>query len=144
MKYAAVAPLFDRLVDEDLDVTDDPKPVHFLSLEELQESIIHDLSDLLNTRLTSSWQRYVEKVVVPYSYGTNIKIPTSPDNAYEIQELEETINQAIRDFEPRLIDAHAKIVGIHDPAGTLSIVIDAIVVYKERHAALSFPMVIPT
>lgn len=142
MEYAAVAPLFDRLVDDDLDVPFDSQPKQYLSFEELQESIIHDLSNLLNTRATLSWRQYVEKIIAPYSYGVNVKVPTSPDNVMEIQELESNINRAIRDFEPRLTDAHAHVIGIEDPAGTLSVMIDAIVVYKEHHAILSFPIVI--
>lgn len=142
MDYAAVAPIFDRLIDEDIDTPFDSQPKQFLSFEELQMSIIHDLSDLLNTRAALSWQMCVEKIAAPFAYGVNMKVPTSPESVSEIQELELNINRAIRDFEPRLIDAHAHVVAVGDPAGKLLITIDAIVAYKNHHSPLSFPIAI--
>lgn len=142
MEYAAIAPVFDRLIDEDIDTPLDIRPKQFLSLEELQMSIIRDLSNLLNTRATLSWHMCIEKIATPYAYGVKMKIPTSPENVFEIQELEANIDKAIRDFEPRLIDAHSHVIGIGDPAGTLEISIDAIIAYKNHHSPLSFPIVI--
>lgn len=142
MEYAAIAPVFDRLIDEDIDTPLDIRPKQFLSIEELQMSIIRDLSNLLNTRATLSWHMCIEKIATPYAYGVEIKIPTSPENVFEIQELEANIDKAIRDFEPRLIDAHSHVTGIGDPAGTLEIFIDAIIAYKNHHSPLSFPIVI--
>lgn len=142
MDYAAVAPVFDRLMDEDIDTPFDSQPKQFLSFEELQMSIMRDLSDLLNTRAALSWQTCVEKIAAPYAYGVNIKIPASPEEVSDLQELEMNIDRAIRDFEPRLIDAHSHVVAVGDPAGKLSITIDAIVAYKNHHSPLSFPIVI--
>ena len=142
MEYAAVAPLFDRLIDDDLDESLDVKQKRFLSFDELQESIMENLSNLLNTRVSLSWQTNVSKVVAPYAYGVSTKISISPDNVADIRELECNIDKAIRDFEPRLIDAHSHVIGIGEPAGTLSITIDAVVAYKNHHSLLSFPIVI--
>jgi len=142
MEYAAVAPLFDRLIDEDLDAPFDVQQKRFLSFNELEASIMKDLSNLLNTRVSLAWQNNVAKIVAPYAYGVNTKISISPDNVADIRELELNIDKAIRDFEPRLIDAHSHVTGIGEPAGTLSITIDAVIAYKNHHSLLSFPIVV--
>ena len=131
------APLFDRLTDDDLEESFEPKIKSYISLQELQESIAEDLSRLLNTRVSDFWRDYD----TPYSYGINATCPTSVDNEFEIQELENRIDSVIKNFETRLKNVAAHVIS-RDNVGNLHLIIDAQMVDHDHLTPLSFPVVI--
>ncbi|MDR3179954.1 MAG: type VI secretion system baseplate subunit TssE [Holosporaceae bacterium] len=143
MTNAAITPLFEKLIDEDTDVPFEKKPKRFSSPEELQASILADLSRLLNTRVAIFWQDYVEKnSAIPFAYGINMTGALSADNVFDLQELESRIDAVIARFEPRLINAKCSILSIGSDHASLCINVDATVIIENRRTLLSFPMVL--
>jgi type VI secretion system lysozyme-like protein len=140
---SALKPLFEKLIDEDTDVTFEKNPKHFSSLAELQNSILEDLSRLLNTRLSVFWRDFSEKnYATPFSYGINITSEISSENSANMQQLETRIDKIIRQFEPRLIDAKSHFQGIGSDPSFISVKIDATVMFENKRAPLTFPVVI--
>jgi len=140
MSNVAFVPLFERLIDEDLDEVFEATPKRFSTPEELRSSIQKDLENLLNTRSASLWKKFDSSAL--YSYGVNITAPASAPNVFEIQKLESEIDDAIKQFEPRLIDAKSRLVCIEDDPSKVRVSIDAMVMLENRKTPLSFPIVI--
>ncbi|GHU12419.1 hypothetical protein FACS189449_06030 [Alphaproteobacteria bacterium] len=143
MSNAATAPLFDRLIDEDMDVPFEKTPKMFSSLEEIQTSIMTDLSRLLNTRVAIFWKNYSDKnALLPFSYGVSVTGVLSADSVFELQELESRIEAVIAKFEPRLLSAKCSIQSIGSDHASLFVNIDAAMIFENRRRLLSFPIVI--
>lgn len=145
MPNLVVTPLFEKLVDEDIEIAFEKQPKRFSSLAELQSSIIEDLSRLLNTRIAIFWKNCADKSLsTPFSYGINITSDISTENVFAMQELETRLEKVIAQFEPRLINAKAHIQGTGNDPSFLLINIDAMVILENRRIPLSFPVVFNT
>ncbi|MDR1236011.1 MAG: type VI secretion system baseplate subunit TssE [Holosporaceae bacterium] len=142
MENVSFTPLFERLTDDKPEESFEKKPKRFSTFRELQESIITDLSRLLNTRVSPFWKKCAGKTAIPYSYGVNVTAPASAENVFEIQELESRIDGVIRQFEPRLINAKSRVVGVGSDPSNVFVNIDAVINVENRRAILSFPIVI--
>jgi type VI secretion system lysozyme-like protein len=140
MTNAAITSLFEKLIDENPEELFEKKPKRFSTFNELQESIFRDLSRLLNTRVSIFWKE--NKITVPYSYGVNVTAPMSAENVFEIQELETRIDNVIRQFEPRLINAKSQVLNVGNDPSSVFINIEATVILEDRKTPLSFPIVI--
>ncbi|MDR0632315.1 MAG: type VI secretion system baseplate subunit TssE [Holosporaceae bacterium] len=138
MTNAAITPLFERLVDENPEASFEKKSKRFLTFEELQNSILNDLSYLLNTRVAPLWK----SGPLPYSYGVNVTAPTSAENVFEIQELESRIDNVVRRFEPRLVNAKSQVINVGSDPSCIFISIDAAITLENHKTPLSFPVVI--
>jgi type VI secretion system lysozyme-like protein len=134
-------PLFEKLIDEDVDIPFEKSPKKFFSFKELQHSIREDLSRLLNSRVSPCWRSYCnDNIVTPFSYGINLTGSTFVESVFEVQELETNINNVVKQFEPRLMDAKSRFVnGSADPA-TAFVMIDASMLVEGRVVQLSFPV----
>ncbi|MDR1983101.1 MAG: type VI secretion system baseplate subunit TssE [Holosporaceae bacterium] len=144
MTNAAIASLFEKLTDENLEEQFEQSPKRFATFNELQNSILNDLSRLLNTRVSNVWKNSADKITAPYSYGINITAPTSAENIFEIQALESKIDAVIRQFEPRLIDAKSHVIGIGNDPSSVLVNIDAMTILENRKTPLSFPIAVDT
>jgi type VI secretion system lysozyme-like protein len=136
----AITSLFDKLVDDNLEESFEKNSKRNLTFNELQNSISNDLTCLLNTRVATYWKSQANKT--PYSYGVNVTAPTSVESVFEIQELESRIDDAIRQFEPRLINAKSQVMNIGNDPSSVFINIDAMINVENRKTPLSFPIVI--
>ena len=144
MKKVSVLPLFDRLVDEDVDASSEIEARRFISLDELKESITKDLTFLLNTKISPFWVEYSKTMKIPFSYGINSTAPSSAETVFEIQDLEERIRQTIADFEPRLKNVQIQILTMGVTPGNADVLIDADVVAGNLRVPLSFSIVMET
>ncbi|GHT97871.1 hypothetical protein FACS1894126_2700 [Alphaproteobacteria bacterium] len=144
MGNATIAPLFDRLIDEDIDVPFEKNPKKYSSLDEFQASIMKDLSRLLNTRVSMFWRNYADKhkVVLPFLYGVSVTGVLSADSIFELQELESRIEAVIAQFEPRLVNTKCSIQSIGNDHSSLFVNIDAALIFENRRAFISFPVVV--
>ncbi|MDR1333993.1 MAG: type VI secretion system baseplate subunit TssE [Holosporaceae bacterium] len=133
-------PLFEKLTDEAPEAQFEKVPRRFPTLEEVQNSIREDLTRLLNTRIAILWKN--RKDLTPFSYGVNITAPTSAENVFEIQELENSIDKIIKLFEPRLKDVKSKIVRFGNDPRSLFVNINATTEFENQRTPLSFPVVI--
>jgi predicted component of type VI protein secretion system len=140
MTNIAIASLFEKLIDENTEEPFEQKPKRFYTFNEFQESILKDLTCLLNAKVSISWKS--NPITTPYSYGVNVTAPTSAENVFEIQDLQFRIDDVIRRFESRLINAKSTVIGVgSDPSGVF-VNIDATIALENRKTPLSFPVVI--
>jgi type VI secretion system lysozyme-like protein len=140
MTNVAITPLFEKLIDEDIEEQFEKNPKRFSTFDQFQESIAEDLSRLLNSRVSITWKN--NPIKTPYAYGVNVVAPGSAENVFEIQELQSRIDGAIKQFEPRLINARSTVTGAGSVPGSVFANIDAEVNLENRKAPLSFPIVI--
>ena len=142
MENVVTAPLFERLTDDNTEVAFEKNPKRYVKIAEQQELILKDLSRLLNTRVALFWQHYMSKMTVPYAYGVNATCTISAENIFEIQELEKRIDNVIKQFEPRLINAKTHVVSTGTDPSTLFMNIDAEIVIEGHKTPLTFPVVV--
>ena len=144
MKKVSVLPLFDRLVDEDVDASSEIEARRFISLDELKESIAKDLTLLLNTKISPFWVEYSKTMKIPFSYGINSTAPSSAETVFEIQDLESRIKHIISEFESRLKNIQVQILTMGVTPGKADVQIDADVASGNLRVPLSFSIVMET
>ena len=144
MKKVSVLPLFDRLVDENVDASFEVEARRFISFDELKESITKDLTLLLNTKISPFWVEYSKTMKIPFSYGINSTAPSSAETVFEIQDLENRIKQVISNFEPRLKNVQVQILTMGVTPGKADVQIDADVAAGNLRVPLSFSIVMET
>ncbi|MDR1333611.1 MAG: type VI secretion system baseplate subunit TssE [Holosporaceae bacterium] len=144
MENVATVPLFERLIDDNPEEPFEKHPKRFLTFRELQESILRDLSCLLNTRASLFWKDCAGNAAIPYSYGVNVTAPTSAENVFEIQTLESRIDGVVRLFESRLTNAKSNVMGSGRDPSNVFVNIEATMNIEHRKMPLSFPIVIDT
>ncbi|MDR2723652.1 MAG: type VI secretion system baseplate subunit TssE [Holosporaceae bacterium] len=140
MINTAAISLFEKLIDENSEELFENKNQRLLTFNQVQNSILKDLSYLLNTRVSLFWKDYGNKI--PYSYGVNVTAPSSAENVFEIQELESKIDNVIKQFEPRLINAKSQLINSGNDPSSICVNIEASVILENREIPLSFPLVI--
>ncbi len=141
MRKVAVLPIFDRLVDDNPKESFEIEAKHYISIDELQESISNDLERLLNTKISSFWVDYSKTMMIPFSYGINSTAPSSAETVFEIQDLENRISRVIAEFEPRLTNVQVQVVSFGMDPGKAYLQIDADVAAGNKRVPLSFPIV---
>ncbi|MDR2267867.1 MAG: type VI secretion system baseplate subunit TssE [Holosporaceae bacterium] len=141
----SITPLFERLIDEDVEIPFEKTPKRFSSQAEIQESIMKDLSNLLNTRVSTFWKDYGDKsgAILPFAYGVNVTdCSISAESVFELQELQKRIDNVIALFEPRILNAKSNITSISEDRTSLCITIDASIMVENQRRFLSFPIVV--
>lgn len=111
----SLAPLFDRLTDENPLSEKELTPLVNYNREQILRSISGEVETLLNTRCKLSWKEYQELHVKNLTYG----IPALygfPDQSYGdasnsdgAQKLGRLMANSIRIFEPRLSDVEVSV-----------------------------------
>lgn len=97
--------LLDRLTDDSPDKSVESREQRVLSLRQLRQSVLRDLSWLLNT---SSFDTMVDLTDCPFvarsviNYGTPLSSGMSV-SSMDVVKIERRIKQAVIDFEPRII-----------------------------------------
>ena len=103
--------LLDRLTDNEPERTSEAREQRVLSFRQLRQSVLRDLSWLLNT---SALDTMVDLSDAPYvvhsvlNYGTPALSGTNLTND-DIPRIERKIKQAIIDFEPRILPDSLKL-----------------------------------
>ena len=146
-----MAPLFDRLCDDNPDrIEEDPRN-YVLSLEQLKKSIHKELELILNTRPTYKLKSDEGEFAIKNSQDEdNILMPTAfglPDfswydssKKWTIDHLARQIEQAINRYEPRLKNVHVKIIGKVAATQGLQISLNADVIYDKTSERTHFPL----
>jgi type VI secretion system protein ImpF len=103
--------LLDRLIDTEPDVSTEPLWSRSHTLSQLKESVRRDLENLLNTRQTRPdlFLKSGETARSILTYGVPDFTAQGLDATDEQQRLKEEIAQAIRLFEPRLIQVQVDV-----------------------------------
>lgn len=141
MSNISLAPLFEKLLDEDTEIVFENTPKSLLTFKELQRSLIDDISRLLNTRLSFFWKDHVNSNhVSPFTYGVDITAAISTEDVVQMRELEIRIENALQRFESRLIEPKVSVQQIPDNLNMLFVNIDGHVMIENRRALVSFPI----
>lgn len=110
--------LLDRLTDDEPDKSQESREKRVLSMNRLRECVLRDLAWLLNAvRMPSSEniERYPFAAHSVINYGMP-PLSGTVVTGLDIKELEDTLRQVIRDFEPRILRNSVKVRAIlaHD------------------------------
>ena len=106
-----VPSLMDRLIDTEPDVSTEPLWSRSHTLAQLKESVRRDLENLLNTRQTRTdlFLQSCETARSILTYGVPDFTAQGMDASDEQHRLKEAVGQAIRTFEPRLIEVQVDV-----------------------------------
>ena len=119
-------PLLDRLIDEEPKMRSEAPSTRSVSLSKLKSAVRRDLEALLNTRRTPDVlpEGAVEILRSVYFYGLPDITSMSANYLYEQSKLVQTIEEAVKTFEPRLEGVRASLAPVAGNSRTLRFVID--------------------
>jgi type VI secretion system protein ImpF len=119
-------PLLDRLLDDEHRIKTEAPMTRSASLAKLKIAVRRDLENLLNTRRTPDYipEGSVEILRSVYYYGLP-DITSMPANfLYEQTKLLQSIETAVKTFEPRLDGVRVSLVPVAGQSRVLRFVID--------------------
>lgn len=138
------APLFDRLIDTNIENSNEhPKKV-FLNRAQVIESIITEVDRLLNTRLSatakiySSYRDQEYGLGLPWMYGIPDFTSIDPADQSKWKGLSNIFEKAIEHFEPRLKNVKVSIDHFDGQNQRLYVSIRGQVVMKEFQQPVAF------
>ena len=108
-KIEVSVPLFDRLVDRQLDLRREARPMRTLDRRGLKESVRRELEQLLNTRSPFPVHRLPPAERTVLDYGIPDFSMFSARRFADRQELAAMLRRAIEAFEPRLADVQVRL-----------------------------------
>ncbi len=143
-KKGSKLPFFDRLIDDDLDASrEHPKKI-LLNRAQVLESIVNEVSRLLNTRLSStakiySFYRAQEYGLgLPWMYGIPDFTSIDPADKTQWVRISELFENAINYFEPRLQKVKVSLDHFDGQSQRLYVSIRGQVVMKEFQQPVAF------
>lgn len=106
--------LLDRLADDEPDKQQEPREHRVITKSKLRQAVLRDLAWLFNaTRLSGDidWQAFpwAQRSVINYGLPA---LSGETASTLDVLELENTLRQAIIDFEPRILPATLQVEGI--------------------------------
>ena len=108
VQSGARALLFDRLSVATTEGSFEAKPLRYYSIEEVQNSVAKEVSDLLNTRRSAaSFDADIAASTIAYGIGDYAGF--SFKSARDLRYIAQDIEKAIKRFEPRLLDVAVEI-----------------------------------
>ena len=114
--------LFDRLIDDEPDLTLEPADARTITKARLRASVLRDLSWLLNA--TAALPARLDPDAFAHTYQSTLNYGMPPMSGtlvskIELRTLERAIREAILQFEPRILASSLLVRGIEpdDPLG---------------------------
>jgi type VI secretion system lysozyme-like protein len=138
-----IPPLFDRIVD---DRRGEKQGAQLLNTQELKDSIIHELSIILNTRCTvrkAIYEDHIETIPFfgsPDFFGLNDSNSFDGSNTDDWPRTARFIETAIRAAEPRLTNIHVQVDRYDGVGQALYITVFAIMKERHLHKEIQFPL----
>lgn len=143
-KKGSKLPFFNRLIDDDLDtLSEHPKKI-LLNRAQVLESIVNEVSRLLNTRLSSTakiYSIYREQdygLGLPWMYGIPDFTSIDPTDKTQWIRISELFEHAINYFEPRLQKVKVSLDHFDGQNQRLYVSIRGQVVMKEFQQPVAF------
>ena len=139
----SVPPLFNRIVGDESNQGIDSR---LLSEQELEESIIYELSILLNTRCTlrkSIYENHIETIPFfgyPDFYGLGGFSYFNGSNSQTWPQISRFVETAIQMAEPRLQNIHVKVENYDVVTQTLSVAVTADIVHVTLFKSIHFTL----
>lgn len=137
-----LAPLFDRIVDE----KDGAIGSQFLDAHQLQESIVDELSLILNTRCTvrkAIYRDHVQTIPLfgfPDFFGLEDLSNFDGENSEEWPRVAISIQTAIQAAEPRLREVRVKVENLNPVEQKLLVTVSAIIEEHKLLKEIHFPL----
>ncbi len=103
-KHNVQAPLLDRLLDDEPEISSEPVQQRIFNAAQLKASVIRDLENLLNTRrhIVTPPEKCEETGSSLFTYGLKDFTAQSPKSPAVRRQLRQEISRVISLFEPRL------------------------------------------
>lgn len=144
-KKGGLAPLFDRLVNHHLEVVSEDEPYGFISVEEQKQSIIHELSILLNTRASSLKEKSSKKEVllpygVPSHFGGRSVAEYNGASKAAWPSIARELAAIIERFEPRLKKPLVTVESYDEATQSLQLSIVGTMQYGVEKERIAFPL----
>ncbi len=110
--------LLDRLTDQKPEEQREPRERRVLSIPQFREAVKRDLAWLLNTTNLASVQHDLSDYPLAQRSALNFGIPDLSGkvvSSMRAEDVEQTIKQAILDYEPRILPQSLRVRVIVDP-----------------------------
>lgn len=139
-KKGAAAPLFDRLIDDDPGVPNEPVPRRYLDLDGLAESVRQEIHTVLNTRC--GWGESeidYESRGVP-DYGLIDLSHLYTNNPQDRAKVARHVARTIAAYEPRMTQVNVVVEGIQKETKRLDLRIEGGLRFGTMIEPVSFPL----
>ncbi|MBX9785714.1 MAG: type VI secretion system baseplate subunit TssE [Alphaproteobacteria bacterium] len=143
IQRGVLPPLFDRIIQRKMDqAVGEP----LLDAKGLQESIIKELSLMLNTRCTVRkviYDNHIDEIPLfglPDFFGLEDFSDFDPSNQQTWPKTARIISSAIQAAEPRLQNIHVKIKGYNTSLQSLEIAVSAMIKEAKLLKEIHFPL----
>jgi type VI secretion system protein ImpF len=137
----ARALLFDMLVDEHPGQLSESNPFRFFTVEKLQQSIMKEVTDLLNTRRSFlKFDDVVWRSTLAYGIGDHAGASINSENDKAL--IAEDIQKTVKRFEPRLIGVTVEVSEIDSSSESLIVIIHATLKAGKINQQFSFQVAI--
>ncbi|HCI49162.1 MAG: hypothetical protein A2621_02310 [Alphaproteobacteria bacterium RIFCSPHIGHO2_01_FULL_41_14] len=139
-------PLFDRLVDMNPEVTEEPILLLNYNKQQLIESVIREASNLFNTRCTIPYKEYEDQQPsvltygVPELYGLFDSSYADPSRTEDVLKLCRFMANALRIFECRLRNIVVEMRQYDQSTQTAHFIVNADLQMGKIIEAISFPV----
>lgn len=144
LKRGTPPPLFDRIIDPKLGM---PAPPILLDFTALKESILQELSLILNTRCTVRQVLYADHLNIIALFGMpeffglpDFSVSDFASNAQEWPKIARSIKVAIEAAEPRLSKVRVTVEGYDPLQQRLSIIVRGSVKHTTPVQDIHFPL----
>lgn len=143
----ARVPLFDRLIDEDLETTKEVPPKRYYNRAELVQSIEREVARILNTRSTVKRDDYEDLSEDPLNYGLPEMFGLGDFSQFDGTKMSQwpkiadLVEQAIMRYESRIKNVVATVTEFDKKTQSLQMSISAEFAVKEFQGELTFPTV---
>lgn len=136
----AIAPLFDRLFDDNPGVTNEPVPRRFLDLDGLAASVEFEIQEVLTTRcgIGESDIDYSDRSVVNYGLVDLAHLYTTNPN--DRKRLARHVARTIAAYEPRLTKVNVVVEDIVKEIGEVILRVEGALRYGDQLVPISFPV----
>lgn len=138
----ALAPLFERLVDDQPLVSTEARPFRTVSPDGLRDSIRNELQRLLNTRCSQEQEALRSRSSTVLDYGVPDFTHLSPTNPTDRKLMQRTLGEAIANYEPRLRNVSVQIGRYDGPLNRCEAKINGVMIVGNVTEAVSFPTII--
>jgi len=138
----ARAPLFSRLFDHEPRQREEAQPRRVLTREGLVESILSELSRMLNTRCSTTMAALEGQERNVANYGLPDFTTLNPTSEGDRQRLGRLIVEAVRAYEPRLRNPLVDVRADPTNGRVLRVTVDGMLVIENLSEPVSFPLVI--
>lgn len=143
----APIPLFDRLIDDDPEATNEHPVKKYYNRFELTQSIEREVERILNTRSTVKRAEYDDFSEDPLNFGLPEMFGLGDFSQFDATNMDhwprvaDLCEQAILRYEPRIKNVTATITEFDQKNQSLSMTIQADFAMKEFQGELTFPTI---